>query len=100
MKTLFLLPLALAGLSGCVAVPYGHGGPSYGYGGPPAVYTEPAYNIYSAPPPVYYQHRDRSPAYRSRDRDRDGIPDRADRDRDGDGTPNRLDRRPNDPRWR
>ena len=35
---------------------------------------------------------------RSRDRDRDGIPDRADRDRDGDGVRNSQDRRPDDPR--
>jgi len=34
----------------------------------------------------------------SRDRDRDGVPNRADRDRDGDGVPNRQDRRPDDPR--
>jgi hypothetical protein len=32
----------------------------------------------------------------SRDRDRDGVPDRV--DRDGDGVPNRQDRRPDDPR--
>ena len=33
----------------------------------------------------------------SRDRDRDGIPDRADRDRDGDGVSNYRDDRPNNP---
>lgn len=98
MKTLLLLPLALAGLSGCVAysVPYG-------YERPVTVYTEPAYIYsapYSAPPTVYYQYQHRSPAYRTRDRDGDGIPDRFDRDRDGDGVPNHMDRRPYNPRWR
>jgi hypothetical protein len=34
----------------------------------------------------------------SRDRDRDGIPNRMDRDRDGDGVRNSQDRRPDDPR--
>jgi len=34
----------------------------------------------------------------SRDRDRDGVPNRMDRDRDGDGVPNRQDARPDNPR--
>ena len=119
MRTLILLPLALAGLSGCVAYtePYGYN-QSYGYGEPAAVYTQPGH-IYNAPPVYrygaapygysghgYYRgspggyggHGGYGRAYRDRDRDRDGVPNRLDRDRDGDGVPNRLDRRPNNPR--
>lgn len=98
MKALLLLPVALAGLSGCVA----YSVPS-GYEGRPGVYAQPGVYmqpgvVYSAPPPVYYQ---RAPGARGwRDRDRDGIPDRRDRDRDGDGVPNRYDRQPNNPNWR
>ena len=36
----------------------------------------------------------------TRDRDRDGVPNRYDRDRDGDGVSNRRDAYPNDPRRR
>jgi hypothetical protein len=93
MKKLMLLPLALIGLSGCVAYsdPYG-----YGYNQPAAsVYVQPGY-IYGAPP--VYRHG--GPGFRGdrRDNDRDGVPDRFDRDRDGDGVPNRNDRRPGNPR--
>jgi len=102
MKLLLLIPLALAGLTGCVAVPYEYADAGYngGYTGAYSggtYYSQPAY-IYNAPP----VHRHGSPP-RHRgggrgDRDRDGIPDRADRDRDGDGVPNRRDRRPGNSR--
>ncbi len=68
-KFVLLLLVAVAGLAGCVAVPYDNGPPPRVHGGP-----HPG------------------------DRDRDGVPNRADRDRDGDGVRNRDDRRPNDPR--
>ncbi len=101
MKLLLLIPLALAGLTGCVAVPYGYAdaGYSQGYAGayPGGAYYGQPTHIYNAPP----AHRHGLPRQRhdgGRDRDRDGIPDRADRDRDGDGVPNRLDRRGSNPR--
>jgi Thrombospondin type 3 repeat len=102
MKALLLLPVAFAGLSGCVAYSVPYGAP-YGYEGRPGVYAQPEVYVqpgvvYGAPPPGYYQ---RAPGTRGgRDRDRDGIPDRRDRDRDGDGVPNRYDRQPNNPNWR
>ena len=43
-------------------------------------------------------NHDRGQHQGTRDRDRDGIPDRMERDRDGDGVPNRQDRRPDDSR--
>ena len=104
MRSLLLIPLALAGLTGCVAVPYGYADAGYnqGYAGPypagGAYYGQPTY-IYNAPPA--YRHGS-PPRHRGGgghgDRDRDGIPDRADRDRDGDGVTNRRDRRTGDPR--
>lgn len=98
MKLLALL-LSAAGLSGCVAYPYGSPGPGY-YGGG-GHYQGTPYTV--EPQSVYIYGSDgyrASPGYYSgrRDRDRDGIPDRLDRDRDGDGIPNRLDRRPSNPR--
>lgn len=99
MKTLILLPLALLGLSGCVAYPEPYGqGPRPPPPPPPVVYTQPppAY-IYGTPPP--YPNRYGDPNFRgSRDNDRDGVPNQFDRDRDGDGVPNQQDRRPNNPR--
>jgi hypothetical protein len=95
MKLLALL-LAAAGLSGCVAYPYGSPGYySQGgyYQGAPYVVEPSSVYIYGG---ISYQPR--PPHYGRRDRDRDGIPDRVDRDRDGDGVPNRVDRRPSDPR--
>ncbi len=102
MRSLLLIPLALAGLTGCVAVPYGYAGAGYndGYAGPyppGATYGQPAY-IYNAPPVHRYGSPPRYRGGGQGDRDRDGIPDRADRDRDGDGVANRRDRRPGDPR--
>jgi hypothetical protein len=102
MKLLALL-LAAAGLSGCVAYPYGAPGPGYYgqgyyqggyYQGSPYVVEPQSLYIYGS---SGYRS---APGYRygRRDRDRDGIPDRFDRDRDGDGVPNRVDRRPYDPR--
>lgn len=115
MKKL-MLPAALLGLvalTGCVGYgggtysgayydgsPY-YGGaygsgyygttPYYGYGGGVVVEQRPTY-IYGGS--TYY--RDRG----TRDRDRDGVPNRYDRDRDGDGVNNRRDAYPNDPRRR
>jgi hypothetical protein len=97
MKTLILLPLALIGLSGCVAYPEANGqGPRPPP--PPAVYNQPPPGyIYGTPPPFPSRYGD--PNFRgSRDNDRDGIPNQFDRDRDGDGVPNQQDRRPNNPR--
>ena len=101
MKSLALL-LAAAGLSGCVAYPYGAPGPGrysydrggyYSQGGPYVVKPQSVF-IYGSggnwTGPGYQQGR--------RDRDHDGIPNRFDRDRDGDGVPNRQDRRPSNPR--
>lgn len=93
MKILLVLPLALAGLSGCAIYPaYGH------RGGPLRV--DPMVIVHPAPVLV-------RPAYRGGrryDRDRDGIPDRYDRhdrhDRDRDGVRNRYDSRPDNPRHR
>lgn len=102
MKLLALL-LATAGLSGCVAYPYGAGPGYYSQGG----YGQGGYYQgapYVVEPQSLYLYGGRSyraaPGYSSgrRDRDRDGIADRFDRDRDGDGVPNRGDRRPYDPR--
>jgi hypothetical protein len=106
------LPAALAGLlalTGCV----GYGGGTYGYsdGYYGSTYGSPYYGSYGAPyygygsavvieqRPTYIHggttyYRDRG----SRDRDRDGVPNRYDRDRDGDGVNNRHDARPNNPR--
>jgi hypothetical protein len=76
MKLLISLA-AVAGLSGCVAYPYGYYGeqPYYGggayYGGSVVVQQRPA-RVYGPP--------------------------RSYRDRDGDGVPNRYDARPDNPR--
>lgn len=111
------LPAALAGLlvlTGCV----GYGGGTYGYyDGSPyygSGYGSPYYGpTYGTPyygysgsvvieqRPTYHHrgttyYRDRG----SRDRDRDGVPNRYDRDRDGDGVNNRRDAHPNDPNRR
>lgn len=87
MKILLVLPLALAGLTGCAVYPaYGHRGG----------YVRVAPVVIVQPAPVLVR-----PAYRRggrHDRDRDGVPDRYDRDRDGDGVPNRYDARPDNPR--
>lgn len=122
-----LLPLlAVAGLTGCVgyAVPYGNAGVYYENGSP--YYGAPYYYggapYYGAPyygGSVYYGHttprvieqrpryippgghpRVAGPEGISRDRDRDGVPDRFERDRDGDGVPDRRDAAPGDPRRR
>ena len=81
MKLLAVL-LAAAGLSGCVAYPYGapayYGGPGYYRGAPYAV--QPEVSIDGG----YRYRADRGYSGR-RDRDRDGVPDR-------------FDRRPDDPR--
>lgn len=100
MKLLALL-LAAAGLSGCVAYPYGAPGPGYAYGQAP--YSSQGVPYVVEPQSVYLYgsggYRYGPGYYRGgRDRDRDGIPNRFDRDRDGDGVPNRFDRRPSDPR--
>jgi hypothetical protein len=99
MKLLLAL-LAAAGLSGCAV--YGH---PYGYPyGTAEVHYSTGTPYYGGH--YYYGHR---PSYihgygargygrGSRDRDRDGIPNRYDRDRDGDGVPNRHDARPYNPR--
>jgi hypothetical protein len=99
---LFALLAAAAGLSGCVAYPYGgpgyYGQGYYGQGyyqGSPYV-VEPQSSLYIYGGSGY--RGERGSHYGRRDRDRDGIPDRVDRDRDGDGVPNRADRRPYDPR--
>lgn len=107
-----ILPAAALGLltlTGCVGyVPYGpgyyDGSPYYGngyYGG--SYYGTPygtPYYGYGAGV-VIEQRRsyyDGSRYHRgTRDRDRDGIPNRYDRDRDGDGVPNRRDAYPGDP---
>ncbi len=95
MKTLLAAPLALLGLSGCVAyTPYGYG-PGYGYDAP---YTYSGPSVYVQPGVVY--SRPAYPRRGLRDQDGDGRANRYDRDRDGDGTPNRFDRRPGDPRRR
>ncbi len=91
MKILLVLPLVLAGLSGCAVYP------AYGYRGG-HVRVEPVVIVQPAPVLV-------RPAYRSGDRydrNRSGLPDRysRDRDRDGDGVPDRYDSRPYDPRYR
>ncbi len=86
MKILLVLPLALAGLSGCAVYPaYGHRG---GY-----VHVAPVVVVQPAPVLV-------RPAYRSggrHDRGRAGVRNRY--DRDGDGVRNRRDDRPDNP-WR
>ena len=87
MKIFLVLPLALAGLSGCAVYPaYGH------RGGP--VRVDPVVIVQPAPVLV-------RPAYRGEhryDRDRDGVPNRYDRDRDGDGVRDRYDAWPDNPR--
>ena len=89
MKILFLLPLALAGLSGCAVYPaYGHRG---GH-----VRVDPVVIVYPAPVLVRPSYR----GGRRYDRDHDGVPDRYDRDRDGDGVRNRYDAWPDNPRRR
>lgn len=109
MKRL-MLPAALVGLlalTGCVGYgggtygagdvyydgsPYygsGYGSPYYGYGGGVIIEQRPTY-VYGGT--THYRHRG------TRDRDRDGVPNRYDRDRDGDGVNNRRDARPNNPR--
>lgn len=108
-----MLPLAAVGLltlTGCV----GYGGGTYGVGG---VYYDgsPYYgNSYYGTPyssPYYgygggvvveqrYIHGGTRYHRGTRDRDRDGVPNRYDRDRDGDGVSNRRDAYPNDPRRR
>lgn len=114
-----MLPLAavsLLALSGCV----GYGGGTYGAGG---VYYDnsPYYggSYYGTPyGSPYYGYGggygasygavviEQRPSYihggtryhrGTRDRDRDGVPNRYDRDRDGDGVPNRRDAYPGDP---
>lgn len=97
MRTMLILPLVLAGLSGCaVYTPYGHRG-GHGYGIPPAVVIRPA-PVVIAPAPIVVR-----PGYhdsRRRDRDYNRRPNRRDRDRDDDGVPNRSDRWPdNQRRW-
>lgn len=117
MKLLGLL-VATAGLSGCVAYPYGAPGPYYGAPGPyydsggyyNGGYYSPGVPYVVHPPSSVFiygnsrfharpRHDHGRPGHQGRrDRDRDGIPNRFDRDRDGDGVPNRLDRRPSNPR--
>ncbi|MFC5499981.1 hypothetical protein ACFPOE_20735 [Caenimonas terrae] len=87
MKLLAVL-LAAAGLSGCVAYPYG--GPGYygqGYYGNRGYYQAAPYVV--EPPAVYIE------GGRSYRRGYDG---RRDHDRDGDGVRDRYDRRPDDAR--
>lgn len=98
MKSLLLPLAACAVLGGCATYgdPYGYG---YGYPGT-TVYgtyqTAPGYGYGTYGTPVHpYQHDGRRG---TRDRDRDGIPNRVDHDRDGDGVPNNQDARPNNPR--
>jgi hypothetical protein len=89
MKLLALL-LAAAGLSGCVAYPYGAQAPYYapGYYGQGGAYVvEPAASIY------YDVGGYSGRGHRDWDR-RDG----SRRDRDRDGVSDRYDRRPYDPR--
>lgn len=107
MKLLALV-LASAALTGCVAYPYQPGyagepysGRSYYGGGVPYVVEQPSYfygGVYNGGYSRGHGHGHRD--WGSRDRDRDGIPNRFDRDRDGDGVPNRADSRPNDSRRR
>ncbi|MBA3771617.1 MAG: thrombospondin type 3 repeat-containing protein [Ramlibacter sp.] len=95
---LLIAAMAAAGLSGCVAYPYGSAEVQYGSGGgyyggyyggnvPYVVEQHPVY-IHGGP----------GSGRGYRDRDGDGIANRYDRDRDGDGVPNRRDARPNNPR--
>ncbi len=91
-----LLALAVtAGISGCAVYPASHGG----YG-PPRAQVAPV-TIYGG---GVYRYGDDGRAQpsrpRTRDQDRDGVPNRYDRDRDGDGVPNQWDARPSDPRYR
>lgn len=113
MRLLALL-VATAGLSGCVAYPYGPPGPYYesgghysggyyGHGVPYVVQPPSSVFIYGnsgfhARPDHRHRGRHDGRLQGRRDSDRDGIPNRLDRDRDGDGVPNRLDRRPSNPR--
>lgn len=97
MKTL-LLVLVTAGVSGCAVYPAPHGG----YGGPRAQVVVPPVTVYGS---GVYRYGDDGRAQpnrppRTRDQDRDGVPNRYDRDRDGDGVPNQWDARPSDPRYR
>lgn len=69
--------------------PYYGTSPYYGYGSGVVIEQRPTY-IYGGS--THYRHRG------SRDRDRDGVPNRYDRDRDGDGVNNRRDAYPNNPR--
>lgn len=71
--------------------PYYGTTPYYGYGSGVVIEQRPTY-IYGGT--THYRHRG------TRDRDRDGVPNRYDRDRDGDGVNNRRDAYPNDPRRR
>jgi hypothetical protein len=76
MKLLAVL-LAAAGLTGCVAYPYGAPG-YYGQGyyqGAPYV-VQPQSSLYIESGPRYRTERG---YYGRRDRDRDGVPDRFDR---------------------
>ena len=98
MKLLLAL-LAAAGLSGCVAYPYGYHHSTaevYYSSGTPYHYGS---GYYYQPRPTYiYGYGGRGYGRGYRDQDRDGIPNRYDRDRDGDGVPNRHDARPYNPR--
>jgi len=103
MIRLLLIPLALVGLSGCVAyAPYAYEG-RYGYS-EPVVVVQPGIYVQPGIVTVQPHHRHRPPprlhGHPRRDLDRDGVPNRYDRDRDGDGIPDRYDRRPNTPRGR
>lgn len=99
MKTLVLV-LAAASLSGCAVYPASYD--AYDAGAPAAQVVLPPVYFYGSGVYRYggdgrhYPHH----APRTRDQDRDGVPDRLDRDRDGDGVPNRRDARPDDPRSR
>jgi hypothetical protein len=97
VKTL-LLVLATAAVSGCAVYPAPYHG---GYGAPRAQVVVPPVTVYGS---GVYRYDDDGRAHpnrpRTRDQDRDGVPNRYDRDRDGDGVPNRWDARPGDPRSR
>jgi len=71
--------------------PY-YGSPYYGYNSAVVIERRPTY-VYGGT--TYYRD-----ARGTRDRDRDGVPNRYDRDRDGDGVSNNRDAYPNDPRRR
>lgn len=96
MKTLLLGLMVTAGVSGCAVYPASHGG----YG-PPRAQVAPPVTVYGS---GVYRYGDdgraRPSRPRTRDQDRDGVPNRYDRDRDGDGVPNPWDARPSDPRYR